>query len=116
MVYETISDDDRLPAAIAEAALVVNTTPAGMTPNIDALPVPSGIRFSNHQIIFDIIYTPIETALLRKAKAEGAATINGVEMFVHQGAMAFELWTGKKFPIDTARRAVVHALTARIGL
>jgi shikimate dehydrogenase len=116
IAYDIISNEGALRSTIAESGLIVNTTPAGMTPNIDTLPIPPEIRFSNHQIIFDIIYTPIETALLRKAKSDGAAVVNGVEMFVHQGAMAFELWTGKKFPIDAARRAVVHALTARTGL
>ena len=92
--------------------MVVNTTPVGMAPNIDALPISSAIRFSNQQIIFDIIYTPIETALLRKATADGSTTINGVEMFVHQGAKAFELWTGNPFPVDVARQAVLKALNA----
>jgi shikimate dehydrogenase len=110
--FENVSDVQRLPAVIADSALVVNTTPAGMTPNIDAFPIPPAIRFSNHQIIFDIIYTPIETAFLHKAKADGAATVNGVEMFVRQGAKAFELWTGKPFPVDVARQAVVKALAA----
>ncbi len=111
IVYENITDTEHLPAVIADAVLVVNTTPAGMKPNINALPIPSAIRFSNHQIIFDIIYTPIETAFLRRAKADGAATINGVEMFVQQGAKAFELWTGKLFPFAVARQAVLKALT-----
>jgi shikimate dehydrogenase len=112
IAYENVSDVHGLPAIIADSGLVVNTTPAGMTPNINVLPIPATIRFSNHQIIFDIIYTPVETALLRRAKADGAATINGVEMFVQQGAKAFELWTGKTFPIDIARQAVLKALAA----
>jgi len=116
IAYDCISDEGALRGAIAESVLIVNTTPAGMTPNSDALPIPPGIRFSNYQIILDIIYTPIETALLRRAKSDGATAVNGVEMFIHQGAIAFELWTGKKFPIDVARRAVLQALTARTGL
>jgi len=110
IAYENVSDMRHLPAVIADSELVVNTTPAGMAPNIDALPIPSTIRFSNHQIIFDIIYTPVETAFLRRAKTDGAATINGVEMFVYQGAKAFELWTGMPFPVDVARQAVLKAL------
>ncbi|MGA7161064.1 MAG: shikimate dehydrogenase [Bacteroidota bacterium] len=112
IVYENVSDPERLPALISESLLVVNTTSVGMTPDIDALPIPSAIRFSNQQIIFDIIYTPIETALLQRAKADGAETINGVEMFVHQGARAFQLWTGKPFPLDIGRQAVLKALAA----
>ncbi len=110
--FENVSDPKRLPAVIADSALVVNTTSVGMTPNINALPIPSTIRFLNQQIIFDIVYTPIETAFVQRAKADGAQTINGVEMFVHQGAKAFELWTGKPFPVDVARKALLKALTA----
>ncbi len=109
IAYENISDP--LQPAIAESTLIVNTTSVGMTPNIDALPVPAVIRFSNQQIIFDIIYTPLETALLRRAKKDGAQTINGVEMLVQQGAAAFELWTGKQFPVEVGRKALIHALT-----
>jgi len=110
VIYENVSDLKTLPALIADSVLVVNTTSLGMTPNVDTLPLPSMIRFSNQQIIFDIIYTPIETALIQKAKADGAETVNGVEMFVYQGAWAFQLWTGKPFPVDIARQAVLKAL------
>jgi shikimate dehydrogenase len=111
VAYENISSPERLRSALAESALVVNTTSLGMSPDIDALPLPGTISFSNQQIIFDIIYNPIETALLRRAKMQGAQTINGVEMFVHQGADAFELWTGKTFPVDRALEVVTRALT-----
>jgi shikimate dehydrogenase len=111
VVYENISNSERLASALAESALVVNTTSLGMSPDIDALPLPATIPFSNQQIIFDIIYNPVETALLRRAKLHGALTINGVEMFVHQGAHAFELWTGKTFPVDRALEVVTRALS-----
>jgi shikimate dehydrogenase len=112
MAFEVAHEHQQLSGIIAESTLIVNTTPAGMTPNIEALPIPPAIRFSNKQIIFDIIYTPVETAFLRRAKGDGAVTVNGVEMFVHQGAKAFELWTGKTFPVETARQAVLKALKA----
>ena len=112
IMFDVVHERQHLSGVIGESALVVNTTPAGMTPNIEALPIPPAIRFSNKQIIFDIIYTPLETAFLRKAKEEGAVTVNGVEMFVQQGRKAFELWTGKVFPAETARQAVLNALKA----
>ena len=108
--YEGIKNNNQLAAAIAGSVLIVNTTSVGMTPDVNALPLPGSITFSNQQIIFDIIYNPVETALLRLAAKQGAQTINGVEMFLHQAAHAFKLWTGKKFPVQQAREIVLQAL------
>jgi len=110
ITFDVVHEHQLLAGVIAESTLIVNTTPAGMAPNIEALPIPPAVRFSNKQIIFDIIYTPVETAFLRKARGDGGVTINGVEMFVHQGEKAFELWTGRAFPVETARQAVLAAL------
>jgi shikimate dehydrogenase len=84
-----------------------------MSPDVESSPLPSEIRFSNHQIFLDIVYNPIETVLLRRARRDGAHAINGVEMLVQQGAAAFQLWTGKAFPVDVGRRAVTEALKGR---
>ncbi|HLP16123.1 MAG TPA: shikimate dehydrogenase [Bacteroidota bacterium] len=99
--------------AASQARLIVNTTTVGMTPDTDAMPLPNETRFSNHQIIFDIVYTPLQTALLRKAAADGAAVINGMDMFIHQGARAFTLWTGEKFPVQAPRERVLRELGMR---
>jgi shikimate dehydrogenase len=107
---ENVTEPRHLPTIVSESKLIINATSAGMSPNFDASPLPPEIGFSNQQIIVDIIYNPVETALLRRARAEGARTINGVEMFVQQGAKSFELWTGKIFPIDLARAVVIRAL------
>ena len=58
----------------------------------------------------DIVYNPIKTRLLKKAEAQECRIINGVAMFVFQGAHQFELWTGQKAPVDVMRRAVLEAL------
>lgn len=108
--HECVTDARSLQSIVAESGMILNTTSVGMAPNIEAAPLSREIRFSNHQIIVDIIYNPMETALLRRARLNGAQTINGVEMFVHQGAKSFELWTGKPFPIDLARIVVTQAL------
>jgi shikimate dehydrogenase len=111
IAYERIPDPERLTAALAESVLIMNATSVGMKPNVDALPLPRSITFSNQQIIFDIIYNPVETALLRLARVHGVQTINGVEMFLRQAAYAFELWTGKIFPMEVAREVFLRALT-----
>jgi shikimate dehydrogenase len=110
IAYERIPGPERLTTALAESVLIMNTTSVGMKPNVDALPLPGTITFSNQQIIFDIIYNPVETALLRLAKMHGVRTINGVEMFLCQATHAFELWTGKIFPVEVAREVVLRAL------
>jgi shikimate dehydrogenase len=110
IAYERIPGPERLTTALAESVLIMNTTPVGMKPNVDAFPLPGTITFSNQQIIFDIVYNPVETALLRLARMHGVRTINGVEMFLHQAALAFELWTGKNFPVEVAREVVLRAL------
>jgi shikimate dehydrogenase len=110
IAYERIPGPERLATALAQSVLIMNTTSVGMKPNIDDLPLPRTITFSNQQIIFDIIYNPVETALLRLARMHGIRTINGVEMFLRQAALAFELWTGKIFPVEVAREVVLRAL------
>jgi len=79
------------------------------------MPVPASVRFSTQQIIFDIIYVPLHTALLRKAAADGATTIDGMEMFIQQGARAFTMWTGLPFPAAEARECVRRELAKRQG-
>jgi shikimate dehydrogenase len=110
--FSTIAPDG-VTSAVHDAVLIINTTSIGMRPDFSALPVPDGVRFSNQQIIFDIIYIPMQTALLRKAAAEGATVINGMEMFIQQGARAFTLWTGLPFPEREARERVRRELEKR---
>jgi len=60
--------------------------------------------------VFDIVYNPLETRLLKEAKLAGAKTVNGVMMLVHQGAEAFRIWTGVEPPVDIMRKAVLEGL------
>ncbi len=93
-------------AILAESKLIVNTTPLGMSPNTDDSPLQRGDFFKKGQILIDLVYNPVETKLIRQAKKGGAKTISGLEMFIHQGAKSFELWTNRKMPIETVRRAL----------
>jgi len=85
-------------AALAKSNfdVIINTTPCGMTGIKQQLPVKQNEL--NASLIFDMVYTPIETSLLKLAKSRGLAVISGVEMFVQQGARQFEIWTGKPAP------------------
>ncbi|KIL44478.1 shikimate dehydrogenase [Jeotgalibacillus soli] len=81
--------------------IIINTTSVGMYPEIDSVPIEvTNIKAGT--LAVDIIYNPLETAFLKAAKERGAETLNGVGMFVYQGALAFEHWTGIRPDIEKA--------------
>lgn len=94
----------------AQADLVVNTTSVGMTPASDAMPWDAAVPFEPRQVVTDLVYRPRRTALLRKAQADGAQTLDGVGMLVAQGALALARWTGQPAPLTVMRAAVEEAL------
>jgi shikimate dehydrogenase len=79
-----------------ESKLIINTTSIGMAPNIEDTPTEIKEAFNSSQIVFDLIYNPIKTKFIEIAESQGATVINGLKMFVVQGAKSFELWTGSK--------------------
>ena len=91
--------------------VIVNATPVGMAGNKE--PAILDEKELNAKLVFDMVYNPVETPLLRMARAKGLAVITGVEMFVHQGAEQFQLWTGKPAPREDMWRVVTHALRSR---
>lgn len=93
---------------LAEADLLINATSTGMHPQPES-PVASDLLRPG-MVVFDIVYSPLETQLLREARSKGLKTVDGVGMLVHQGARSFEIWLGKKPPIDVMRHAVLERL------
>ena len=91
--------------------VILNTTPCGMVGFKQALPLKE--NEINAQLVFDMVYTPLETPLLKLAKARGLHVIGGLEMFVQQGARQFEIWTGKPAPEQEMHRVVELALRKR---
>jgi len=85
---------------LSSLALIVNTTPLGMTPNIDQSPLPENVSLSKHMKIYDLVYNPRETKLVREARAQGLHATTGLGMLIEQAALGFELWTGHKPPKD----------------
>jgi shikimate dehydrogenase len=77
-------------------ALIVNTTPVGMSPNIDRSPWPENLPFPPHAAIYDLVYNPHETKFVRDACAQGRLAMTGLGMLIEQAALAFEIWTGHK--------------------
>ena len=98
-----------LAAAMATADVIIHCTPVGMHPNVDASLIPPDL-FRPDQVVFDIVYTPLETRLQAEAKSRGLTVIPGVEMFVNQAVLQFERFTGVDAPVDVMRRVVMDHL------
>jgi shikimate dehydrogenase len=73
---------------------VINATPAGMSPHTDECPYPEDIPLPPHSVVYDLVYNPAETVLLRRARQQGLPTANGLGMLVEQARLAFSCWTG----------------------
>lgn len=92
------------------AQLLVNATPVGMWPYVDCSIWPEEVPLPSHVTVFDLVYNPVRTKLLRLARASGANGIEGLGMLVGQGALAFAMWTGQEAPVSTMRVACSQAL------
>ncbi len=90
--------------------LIVNTTPLGMWPHVDASPWPADLPFPAGALVYDLVYRPQRTLFLQQAAAAGCAVQGGLEMLAAQGAAAFELWTGQKPPLEVMLAAALAAL------
>lgn len=98
-------------AGRAEVDIYVNGTSVGMHPHVDATPLPDlTIAPQRQVVVFDTIYNPLETRLLREAKEAGCLTIPGTQMFVYQGAAQFKLWTKMDAPLQVFERAMLEQL------
>ncbi|MDR3745704.1 MAG: shikimate dehydrogenase [Acidobacteriaceae bacterium] len=88
--------------------VIINATPVGMAGNKTAPLLEA--EDLNTKLVFDLVYNPLETPLLHMARQQSIPIITGVEMFVHQGARQFEIFTGKPAPEEEMFRVVIHAL------
>ncbi len=97
-----------LPGLVSTTELLVNTTPVGMTPNIDRSPVDPAVieKLSPNAIAYDLIYTPNPTQFLKQAQSQGAIAIDGLEMLVQQGAAALQIWLQQPVPVDVMRQSL----------
>lgn len=93
-------DDLSLKDAVPNADIIINTTPLGMKPNLNEAPPLNTEWLRPGQLVADLIYNPLTTKFLEDAKRQGADTVNGLGMLIHQGIFSFELWTGKKPPVE----------------
>jgi len=105
--FKPLSEIKQLPFHI-----IVNATSAGMTPRDDSVPVNTDF-LENGTVVMDMVYNPLKTRFLAEAEKIGCTTVDGVAMFVNQGAIQFELWTGEKAPVDVMRKVVLDDLLSK---
>ena len=99
-------DETAVRAQLADIDLIVNATPLGMNPS-DPVPIPARL-IAPHHIVFDCVYRPSKTALLRGADEAGARGANGLSMLLHQGALSFSVWFNREAPIEAMRSAIAR--------
>jgi len=98
-------------SALQDCDLLVNCTSIGMRFSATEAESPLGAGLiPKDALVYDLVYNPEETPFLKEARKAGAETLGGLSMLVHQGAASFELWTGKKAPVDIMLRAAREAL------
>jgi shikimate dehydrogenase len=102
-------DHNTLVASMKTADVIVHCTPIGMHPNEDVSLIPSTL-FRPGQVVFDIVYTPLETKLLFEAGSHGLKVISGVDMFINQAVLQFEHFTGIDAPVQVMRQVVMEHL------
>ena len=100
------ADEVQLAKDLETAELLVNATDIGMGGKKASLPIANVGWLHTDLAVFDLIYSPKETRLLQEAKKVGAQGYNGLGMLIHQGAIAFELWTNKEMPVQLVREKI----------
>ena len=103
---------EKLTGALDRADILVNATSVGMSPDVDQTPVDSDLLRPG-LLVFDIVYNPIKTRLLREADIAGAKTTSGIDMLIWQGALAFEKWTGRKAPVELMKDETIRLLAEK---
>lgn len=104
-----LMEENRLKEKINKTDILINCTPVGMYPKVEESPVDKSC-LKNNLVVFDIIYNPLDTRLLRYAEERGCKVIPGIEMFLNQAAIQFELFTGIEPPLDSMRKVLLGYL------
>ena len=111
LIDEVKSDSiSQITSHLSDADILVDTTPLGMDPHIDDEPIAKADAMHDDLVVFDAVYNPNETVLIKEAIKAGAKPVYGIKMLLYQGAESFEIWTGKKAPIDVMEKALRETL------
>lgn len=106
---------ESLALALPTYDLIVNTTPVGMRHGRNERESPlGGLDISPESFVYDLVYNPRETPLLKQARQAGCASLDGLPMLVYQGAAGFQLWTGREAPVAVMRAAAEAAMAGQV--
>ena len=109
-LMDNVNSDSIDTMDLTDADILINTTPVGMYPNVDDVPIAMASDMHEDLVVFDAVYNPNETVLLKEAIKANAKPVYGIKMLLYQGAESFEIWTGKKAPIDVMEEALIKTL------
>lgn len=104
--YDLQSNSDKY---LKDTDIIINTTPNGMYPHINDEPLIYAQQMDNEMCVFDIVYTPLETGILKEAKKIGATCVSGIKMFLYQGVESFKIWTGIDANIKVMEEVILKA-------
>lgn len=114
MKFDSFTVNELIPPDIKDiiknSVLIVNATSVGMHPDEDDAVLTQKDLFSKDQIVFDLVYNPAQTKLLKLAQSIGAKTVDGIKMLINQAAKSFEIWTGEKMPVEQVEKALLLKL------
>jgi shikimate dehydrogenase len=110
MRFDNFKTKELFPPDLVEvfqnSKLIVNATSVGMFPDSDDIITNLENSFNKEQIVFDLVYNPPQTQLLKLAASKGATALDGIKMLVYQAAKSFELWTGEEMPVDQLHKSL----------
>ena len=111
LIGEVKSDSiSEINAYLADADILIDTTPVGMHPNVDDEPIATSQNMHEDLVVFDAVYNPNETVLLKEAIKAGAKPVYGIKMLLYQGAESLKIWTGRDAPVDEMEMALRKTL------
>ncbi|MFH1710388.1 MAG: shikimate dehydrogenase [bacterium] len=108
--YACPAKGNELRKLVGNCDLLVNATPVGMHPNVNECPIEEDCKISKSAVVYDLVYNPLETKLLKLAKANGAKALSGIGMLIRQGTLAFSLFTEEEAPKELMKEAALKAL------
>ena len=101
---------DDLKRELSDSDIFIDTTPIGMYPNVDDKAIASADMLHEDLLVNDIVYTPMETSLIKEAKLANATVVPGYKMLLYQGIRSFEIWLGREAPVDVMEKALLNVL------
>ncbi len=109
-LIDYVSSDSMENMNLDDVDILINTTPVGMHPNVNDTPIALAGDMHEELVVFDAVYNPNETGLLKEAIKANANPVYGIKMLLYQGAESFNIWTGKKAPVDIMEEALIKTL------